>query len=123
MNQNPPEDKVISLRDLAPTAIPASINSNADMLETLSAIINTLNHLEGDIAQAAPQEAITEQIANIRWVLTVLTHQFQFRSGLLDSDEPYQELLALIEEHAGILYQPGWYSCQQDLIARLRGEA
>jgi hypothetical protein len=115
-----PDDKGISLRDIDPKFIPSCVTSNAAMLETLNATINTLNALEGDIAHAAPQADIEDKITTIRWTLTVLSHQFQFTSGLLDHAEPYQELVALIQEHSGITWQPGWHSCEQDLIARLQ---
>ena len=120
MNQNPPDDKGISLRDIDPQFISVSVTSNAAMLETLNAIINTLNHLEGDIAHSAPADDIETKLTTIRWTLTVLSHTFQFTSGLLDNTEPYAELVALIEAHTGITWQPGWHTCQQELIARLQ---
>jgi len=117
---DPPDDKGISLRDIYPGFIPSCVSSNAAIVEVLDATIVTLNQLEDDIAHSAPADDIETKLTTIRWTLTFLSHNFQFRSGLLDNAEPYQELVALIEEHTGITWQPGWHSCEQDLIARLQ---
>jgi hypothetical protein len=120
MTQNPPDDKGISLRDIYPGFILSCVSSNAAITEVLDATINTLNALEGDIAHSAPAADIQDKITDIRWTLTVLSQNFQFRTGLLDHAKPYEELVSLIEEHTGIIYQHGWHTCEQELIARLQ---